>query len=201
MNLSRVLREKGDNKEAINLMSISKPRSIEHQMTRVDISTGIAFDEFRRAFEQATPAFDTNAIRELTDTGGTWDEVKHAMAASAPHELLIYAMIDATPLFGAAGHTTRAVEYLVGNHVIAETMFGHDPKVLLYAPLRILIHSDAAGEAVFSIDRPSTAFASLGIPEVSDVGISLDHKVATLLQAIGVHTVEALTDQTQPVDS
>jgi hypothetical protein len=181
-------------------MSNSKPRFVEHQMTRVDIPTGIAFDEFRSAFEQAAPAFDTNAIRELTDKGGTWDDIKQTMAASAPHELLTYAMIDATPLFGAAGHTTRAVEYLVGNHVIAETMFGHDPKVLLYAPLRILIHSDAAGQAVFSIDRPSTAFASLGIPEVSHVGISLDHKVAALLHAIGVHTGEALTHQAQPED-
>ena len=178
-------------------MSNPKPRSIEHPMTRVDIPTGIAFDEFRRAFEQAAPAFDANAIRELTDKGGTWDDVKQVMAAKAPHELLIYATIDATPLFSVAGYTTRAVEYLLGNHVIAETMFRHDPKVLLYAPLRILIHSDAAGQAVFSIDRPSSAFGSLGIPEVSAVGIALDQKVAALLQAIGVHTGEALTHQAQ----
>jgi hypothetical protein len=158
-------------------MSNPKPRSVEHQMTRVDIPTSIAFDEFRRAFEQAAPAFDANAIRELTDKGGTWDDVKQVMGARAPHELLIYATIDATPLFSVAGYTTRAVEYLLGNHVIAETMFRHDPKVLLYAPLRILIHSDAAGQAVFSINRPSSAFGSLGIPEVSAVGISLDQKL------------------------
>jgi hypothetical protein len=77
-------------------------------------------------------------------------------------------------------------------------MFHHDPKALLYAPLRIMIHSDAAGQAVFSIDQPSSAFASPGIPEVSDVGVSLDYKVAALLQAIGVRTGEALTHQTQP---
>jgi uncharacterized protein (DUF302 family) len=163
---------------------------VEHQMTRVDIPTGIAFDEFRTALESAAPPIDANGIRQLTDNGGTWDDVKQAVAAGAPHDLLVYAMIDAAPLLGVAGHSTRAVEYLIGNHVIAETMFRHDPKALLYAPLRILIHSAADGTAILSIDQPSTAFASLGNPEISAVGRSLDQKVAALLRAIGVDTGE-----------
>lgn len=162
------------------------PTTVDHQMTRIDIYTGIAFDDFRRAFEKAAPVFDANAIRELTKKGGTWDDVKRAVAANAPHELLVYATIDGTALLGVAGHTTRAIEYLLGNHVIAETMFRHDPKALLYAPLRVLLHSDADGNAVFSIDRPSGAFGSLGIPAVTEVGHSLDDKVAALLRAIGV---------------
>jgi uncharacterized protein (DUF302 family) len=168
---------------------------VEHQMTRIDIPTGIAFDEFRTAFEHAAPPFDANGIRQLTDNGGTWDDVKQAVAASAPHDLLVYAKIDAAPLLRVAGHSTRAVEYLLGNHVIAETMFRHDPKALLYAPLRILIHCDADGTAILSIDQPSTAFASLGNPEISAVGRSLDQKVAALLRAIGVDTGEVFDHQ------
>jgi hypothetical protein len=38
-----------------------------------------------------------------------------------------------------AGHHIKAVEYLLGNHTIAETMFRHDPTALLYAPLRVLV--------------------------------------------------------------
>ena len=85
-----------------------------------------------------------------------------------------------------AGNTTKAVEYLLGNHVIAESMFRHDPHALLYAPLRVLLFSDASGDAVFSLDQPSTAFGSLGIDEVTQVGFGLDNKVAALLQFIGV---------------
>src|ERR1700749_3575425 len=142
-------------------MSNSTPRTVEHQMTRIDIPTGIAFDEFRSVFERAAPPFDANGIRHLTENGGTWDDVKQAVAASAPHDLLTYATIDAAPLLGVAGHSTRAVEYLLGNHVIAETMFRHDPKALLYAPLRILIYSDADGNAVFTMDRPGSALRRL----------------------------------------
>ncbi len=171
-------------------MSSSNVRTVEHQMTRIDILTGIPFDEFRTVFERAAPAFDAEGIRRLTEGGATWSDIQQVVAASAPHDLLTYAMIDGTPLLSMAGHSTRAVEYLVGNHVIAETMFRHDPKALLYAPLRLLIYSDSDGTAIVSIDQPSKAFGSLGHPQISAVGAALDGKFAALLAAAGVDTGE-----------
>jgi uncharacterized protein (DUF302 family) len=70
-------------------------------------------------------------------------------------------------------------------------MFRHDPRALLYAPLRVLVYSDPDRNAVFSMDQPSTAFGSLGIPEVTEVGLSLDRKVANLLRVIGVDPGQA----------
>lgn len=163
----------------------------EHSMTRVDIDTGVEFEEFITAFEDAAPAFDPVPMQRIIDSGGTWDEVRAAVARNAPNELMVYAKIDATPLLGVAGHDVKAVEYLLGNHVIAETMFRHDPRALLYAPLRLLVYSDAEGNAVFSMVRPSSAFGSLGIDEVTQVGLSLDRKVANLLRVIGVDSAGA----------
>jgi len=160
-------------------------------MTRVDVLTGVEFDEFLRAFEDAAPSFDPVPMQRIVDSGGTWDEVRAKVADNAPNELMVYAKIDATPLLGVAGHDVKAVEYLVGNHVIAETMFRHDPRALLYAPLRLLVYSGPDGNAVFSMDQPSSAFGSLGIAEVTEVGLSLDRKVANLLRVIGVDTGDA----------
>jgi len=160
-------------------------------MTRVDIGTGVEFEKFLTDFEAAAPAFDPVPMQRLVESGGTWDEVRAAVARNAPNELMVYAKIDATPLLGVAGHAVKAVEYLLGNHVIAETMFRHDPKALLYAPLRLLVYSDADGNAVFSMIRPSSAFGSLGIAEVTEVGLSLDRKVANLLRVIGVDSGNA----------
>jgi hypothetical protein len=100
-----------------------------------------------------------------------------------------------------AGHHIKAVEYLLGNHTIAETMFRHDPKALLYAPLRVLVYSDPDGNAIFTMDRPSTAFASLGIPEVTAVGESLDRKVAALLRVIGVNADDVFDRQDETADN
>jgi uncharacterized protein (DUF302 family) len=163
----------------------------EHAMTRVDIGTGVEFEKFLTGFEAAAPAFNPDPMQRIVESGGTWDEVRAAVARNAPNELMVYAKIDATPLLGVAGHDVKAVEYLLGNHIIAETMFRHDPKALLYAPLRLLVYSDAEGNAVFSMIRPSSAFGSLGIAEVTEVGLSLDRKVANLLRVIGVDPEDA----------
>jgi hypothetical protein len=103
----------------------------------------------------------------------------------------MYATTDATLGLALAGNTFKAVEYLLGNHVIAESMARHDPRALLYAPLRVLIYSDADGNAVFSIDQPGAAFGSLGIAEITKVGDDLDLKVGNLLRVIGVDADQA----------
>jgi uncharacterized protein (DUF302 family) len=163
----------------------------DHSMTRVDVFTGVGFDEFLTAFEAAAPRYDPVPMQRIVESGGTWDEVRAKVAENAPNELMVYAKIDGVPLLGIAGHDVKAVEYLLGNHVIAETMFRHDPKALLYAPLRVLVYSDPDGNAVFSMDRPGSAFGSLGIAEVTEVGLSLDRKVANLLRVVGVDAAEA----------
>lgn len=124
---------------------------VAHSMKRIDIFTGLEFDGFIAAFEALAPRFDSAAVQAIIECGGGWEDVLAAAAANAPHDLMVYAKIDALPLLLLAGHTTRAVEYLLGNHTIAETMFRHDPKALLYAPLRLLIYADADGNAVFSM--------------------------------------------------
>lgn len=165
--------------------------AVDHPMTRLNISTGMPFDAFRAAFEREAPQFDPAPFADIARVGGSWDDVKAVVSAHAPHDLMVYAVADASPLMALAGHTTRAVEYLLGNHVIAETMFRHDPNAMLYAPLRVLLFSDAEGNAVFAIDRPSTVFAGMSNEDIAAVGVTLDGKVANLLRAIGVDANEA----------
>jgi hypothetical protein len=163
----------------------------QHAMTRIDIDTGIPFGDFIAAFEEAAPPFDPATLERIVATGGNWDDVRAAAARNAPNELMVYAKIDARGFFTIAGHDTEAIEYLVGNHVIAETMFRHDPKALLYAPLRTLVYADADGNAVFTMDQPGPAFGSLGIAEVTAVGAGLDRKVVNLLRIVGVDVGQA----------
>jgi uncharacterized protein (DUF302 family) len=162
-----------------------------HGMTRVDVDTGIPFEQFIAALEKAAPPVDRTAVERIAAAGGDWDAVRAAAAENAPHDLMVYAKIDARSYFGIAGHHTPAVEFLIGNHVIAETMFRHDPKALLYAPLRMLVYGDADGNAVFTMDQPGPAFGSLGIAEVAEVGLELDRKVANLLRVVGVDVGQA----------
>jgi hypothetical protein len=164
-----------------------------HGMTRIDIETGIPFEQFIAALEKAAPPVDQAALERIKAAGGNWDDVRAAAAENAPNDLMTYAKIDARGYFGVAGHHTPAIEYLIGNHVIAETMFRHDAKAMLYAPLRMLVYGDDDGNAVFTMDQPGPSFGSLGIPEVAQVGLDLDRKVVNLLKVAGVDAEEAFS--------
>lgn len=74
----------------------------------------------------------------------------------------------------AAGDEAECIAYLMGNHVVAERMFRHDPRAMLYAPLRTVVWEDSFGDAWFTVDLPTTQFGSFGIDEVSRVGDELD---------------------------
>ena len=50
--------------------------------------------------------------------------------------------------------------------------------------------------AWFTVDQPSTQFASFGIRAVSAVGVELDRKLAALLEALRVEVPMALVSST-----
>jgi hypothetical protein len=81
---------------------------------------------------------------------------------------------------------------MMGNNVIAETMFRHDPGVMLYAPLRTVIYEDTAGRVHFGIDQPSNKFASFSDPRITEVGLQLDVKLAALLHLLGLPVADEL---------
>jgi hypothetical protein len=158
--------------------------TISHQVNRLVIDVAGPFEAFRRRYEQAAPPIDPEQIPALVGRQAAWDEVLAAAEAAAPHGFLIYWSSDVTPLMALADDEGRCVQYLMGNHTIAERMYRHDPAVMLYAPLRTAICLAADGHTKFVVDQPSTVFSSFGIPEITAVGAELDRKLAGLLTAL-----------------
>ena len=147
------------------------------------------FDDFRARYEDAAPAYELAArIPQLSG----WDEVQKDVDAVAPYGFVRYATIDATPVFSVAGHKARSVIYLMGNHTIAETMYRHDPAILLYAPLRLCLYEDLDGGAHLSIDQPSDQFGSFGDTDIAATGRLLDQKLADLFSGLGFAVPDGL---------
>lgn len=159
---------------------------VPHQVNRLVIDVTEPFDPFRRRYEAAVPELDREKLAALVRRRAGWDEVLAMAEAAAPHGFLIYWISDVTPLMALAGDGGRCVQYLMGNHTIAERMYRHDPAAMLYAPLRTVICTGSDGRTRFAVDQPSTVFASFAIREVTEVGIELDRKLAGLLKALGV---------------
>jgi hypothetical protein len=172
--------------DAVPDLSSVATRTTRHEMARLEFVIDADFEDFRARFEAAVPPVDTATMTTLFASGAPWSEMEATVAALTPHDFLIYARLDATPFMNLAGHRIPVVEYLMGNHIIAERMFRHDPLTMLYAPLRVALHGDESGRVVLAIDQPSTVFAGLGNSSISEVGRELDAKLGRLLRHLGV---------------
>jgi hypothetical protein len=168
--------------------------TISHQVDRLTIQIGDTFDGFRNRYEQAVPVFQSERFESLIERGVDWQTVLEATAENAPHDFILYWSHDFTSLMRLAGDDGRCVEYLMGNHTIAQKMYRYNPAILLYAPLRTAIVEDTDGATWFTVDQPSTRFGSFGTPQITDVGIELDHKLAALLEHLDAPVPTALTE-------
>ncbi len=168
--------------------------TVSHRVDRLTIRIDDSFDGFRQRYEQAVPVFQSGRFDSLIDKGVDWQTVLEATADNAPHDFILYWSHDFTSLMSLAADRGRCVEYLMGNHTIAEKMYRHDPGILLYAPLRTAIVEDADGVTWFTVDQPSTRFSSFGEPQIRSVGIELDRKLAALLAVLDAPVPMALTE-------
>jgi uncharacterized protein (DUF302 family) len=150
--------------------------------------------EFQRGYEKAVPIVPVDEVMALVRRRAPWSGMVQLIERSAPHGFLIFFRLDMPPVMRLAGDNADCIAYLMGNHTIAERMFRHDPRAMLYAPLRTVVWEDSSGAAWFSVDQPSTQFRSFGIPEITKVGVELDRKLAALLEALHVDVPRALLE-------
>jgi uncharacterized protein (DUF302 family) len=162
----------------------------EHEIRRLHLPLGRAYGDAIADFERVVPPIEPQRFQSL----GSWEDNLALSDAVAPLGLMRFASIDVQAYMHTSGTDRPGTEYLVGNHTIAERMYRHEPAAMLYAPLRLFIYADAAGQGVLVIDQPSTLFSSLtDNAEVAAVGRELDRKFAAVLSAMGVDVPPGLT--------
>ena len=166
--------------------------SVERVVHRLEVPGAQGFSELRRRYAEAVPAYDERLFAGLVGAGADWATVTETTDDLATHGFLRYYTADVGAMMRLAGNDLSCASYLMGNHVIAQRMFRHDPGVMLYAPLRLAIREDRDRRAWLSIDRPSDQFGSFGSLEIAAVGRELDAKLAALLGNLELPVPEEL---------
>ncbi|MET7695701.1 hypothetical protein ABZT06_48930 [Streptomyces sp. NPDC005483] len=167
--------------------------TVMHEVVQFSIGTGLSFDDLRTSYERAVPSFDTARFSEMEPEPVTWDTVLAATAENAPHGFVRYwsSGVGGLARLSVAADTGNCTTYLMGNHTVAHRVYTRDPAVLV-APQRANIHEDRQGAAWFSVEQPSTRFATFGNPDITKVGLELDAKLADLLRFLDIPVPAAL---------
>jgi hypothetical protein len=171
--------------------------TVDYASRRIRVALPRPYDEARRHYEQLVPAVDTAAFSQA----GSWGEVLEVVKTNAPNGFMLYYRGDVSAAVAGSSSHWRATQYLMGNHTIAETMFRHDPSVMVYAPLRTLIYVDPDGVTRFAVDQPSLQFGSFGDPRIAEVGLRLDALVAQLVTLLGADLPPALRGHAGAIDT
>jgi hypothetical protein len=174
-------------------MSSIAPAVTAYSVHRLTVDVPVPLEEFRQQYEQAAPAAPWEQVDALVARGAPWSEMAELIDKAAPWGFIIYWRLDLHPVMGLAGDTANGISYLMGNHILAERMYRHQPAVMLYAPLHTMIWQSPDGGTHFTFDRPGDQFGSFGNPQITEVGRELDQKLAALLGHLGLDVPSQLT--------
>ena len=141
------------------------------------------FDEFSAAFEGQLGRFDPSAYEEL-ENGDPQAARARLESMAGPSGFMLFRTSDHGAVLRLVGKPRKAMQYLLGNPLIAVEMTRHAIGAALYAPLRVLIYEDEERKTCVEYDLPSSLFGQFGDEHVDRVAESLDRKLEALIAAV-----------------
>ena len=146
-------------------------------------ATDKPFEEVTKAFERQLGRFDPEVYKALAG-GGDAEGVKAKIEAMAgPSGFMLFATHNHGALLRLAGQKRKAIQYIVGNPLLAFQMTQHDIRASLYAPLRVLIYENDEGKTCVEYDKPTSLFGQFGNERISPTAAMLDKKLESLVAA------------------
>jgi uncharacterized protein (DUF302 family) len=150
--------------------------TIEH----VRIVSRLPFVEVKNALEAKLKRYDGSAAA-LIAAGDTERARAQLEQLASPSGLTIMQSLNHGLTLALVGPRRNAVQYGIGNILIAVEMTKHDIAAGLYAPIRVILYEGPRGNAIFEYDQPSTTFAVIGNNSVTTIAEALDVQLRTVL--------------------
>jgi uncharacterized protein (DUF302 family) len=155
--------------------------------THVRVQTEKTFGEVTSSIEGQLGKFDPTVLQALgTDAGRADDARARIEALAGSSGFMLFGTIDHGSLLTLAGQQRKAVQYILGNPLIAIEMTRHNLASGLYAPLRVLVYEDDRERTCLEYDKPSSLFGQFSDDRVASVANVLDRKLEDVIaKAIG----------------
>ena len=147
----------------------------------VRLTTDKPFEEVAKAFERRLGRFDPDVYQSLAASGDAEGVRAKIEAMAGPSGFMLFSTNDHGALLRLTGQKRKAIQYVVGNPLLALQMTQHDLRASLYAPLRVLLYEDERGRTCLEYDKPSSLFGQFNDDRIAPVASMLDRKLEELL--------------------
>ena len=152
--------------------------------THIRVQTEKKFSEVTRDFERQLGKFDPTVFQVLRSDAERADDARariEAMAGSSG--FMLFGTMDHGALLSVFEVKKKAIQYVLGNPLIAIQMTQHNLAAGLYAPLRLLVYEDNRGRTCLEYDKPSSLFGQFNDDRITTVASLLDRKLEDLIAA------------------
>jgi uncharacterized protein (DUF302 family) len=146
-------------------------------------TTDKRFEDVTTALVRQLGRFEPDVYQALAAGGDAEGARARIEAMAGPSGFMLFGTNDHGSLLRLAGQKRKAVQYVVGNPLLALQMTQHDIRASLYAPLRVLIYENEEGKTCVEYDRPSSLFGQFGNDRISPTAAMLDRKLEALVAA------------------
>ena len=147
----------------------------------VRLATDKPFEDVAKAFERQLGRFDPDVAKPLIAGGDVEGARAKIEAMAGPSGFMLFGTTDHGALLRLAGQKRKAIQYVVGNPLVALQMTQHDLRAGLYAPLRVLLYEDDRGRTCLEYDKPSSLFCQFQNDRISPTAAMLDKKLEDLV--------------------
>jgi uncharacterized protein (DUF302 family) len=150
--------------------------TIEH----LRIVSALPFADVKAALEAKLKRYDGSAAALIA--AGEIDRARAQLEQLAsPSGLTIMQSLNHGLTLAMVGPRRNAVQYGIGNILIAVEMTKHNIAAGLYAPIRVILYEGPRGNAVFEYDKPSTTFSVIDNAAVTKIAKELDGQLRKVL--------------------
>jgi uncharacterized protein (DUF302 family) len=148
---------------------------------QVRVKTEKRFGEVAAALEARLGTFDPAVLDQLRN-GGIPEAVRARLQGMAgPSGFMLFRTSDLGVLLRLAGQTKKAVQYQLGNLLVAIQMTQHDVRAYVYSPARLLIYEDGERKTCVEYDKLSSLLEQFGNANVTEVAAMVDRTLEQLV--------------------
>lgn len=148
--------------------------TLKHETMIMDSS----FEDFTSSLEHTAGRFDY-AILDQIGNDPEWAQ-SEIRKMQGNQDLMIFTINDHGKVLSLFGITKKAIQYQIGNPLIAASMTSKDILASTYAPLRVLVYKAEDGRTYVDYEKPSEIFGQFAHEDIKKVGQALDIKFRAL---------------------